>query len=151
MLVPRAMLAVSALFPLATLSTSQGPIRPCTDASLRGPSWTLSDWASEFSDPNSADSITFQLQNSANGYTTRCFRRGGDDVVGTCFWVDNGPGSPERDDTIESYFTFDNTTNHLTVNQTWTCTDIDAGNPYVWTRPSNKRIILGFADSKNIW
>lgn len=48
---------------------------PCTDASLN-PSWTLSGWSSNFSDPDNADSLNFRLRNNANQYTMLCFSRG---------------------------------------------------------------------------
>jgi len=110
------------VLPLSTplsLTRDHGARRSnCIDESTRKPSWNISDWSLDFTDPEQGGSLIFQLHNNAINYTTLCFRRG---FLSQCFWTSGGTGDSAIDDLTETYFAFDEVTNKLDVNQTWAC------------------------------
>jgi len=94
----------------------------CDSPGQAGPSWNVSEWYSDFSDPTEGETIIFVLRNNQNDYTTMCFDRGG---TGQCFWIDR-EGAPPRDDSIDTDYVLDRDTDQLEIEQTWTCSDANS-------------------------
>ena len=94
----------------------------CDARGQAGPSWNVSEWYSDFSDPTQGETIIFVLRNNENDYTTMCFDRGG---PGQCFWIER-EGAPPRDDSIDTDYVLDRDRDQLEIVQTWTCDDANS-------------------------
>ncbi|KAK3385256.1 hypothetical protein B0H63DRAFT_559903 [Podospora didyma] len=114
----------------------------CTELSLQHASWDISDWWTDIEEPYNGGSVIFRLHNNANNYTTMCFRRG---VVGQCFWV-----AGEDNDLTGTTFEFDEKSNKLEINQTWTCPGADTAHLSVFNGVASATVLSNctFADEE---